>query len=343
MNLLDQAFQALRTVRWLRLAAAPILSAAILLGAALSTADRAVAQEYPTRNIEVIVPYGAGSSTDTVLRVVLDSLSTSLGKQLVPTYVPGAGGAIGGERIARQTPDGYTIGIVAAPHASFMFLRADNKADPVKDYTPICMIGRQPIVAVINPSFPAKNLKEFLAEVRASPGKFNFVNHAGTIEMEFLAILKLTNLNMVMVPYKGGSEGLAGLLANEVHIMATGAASAKPLMDAGRVRAIAITSSETFPGLVGFEHLPLLSDEVKEFKGNAAWFGLLGPAGLPAPIVQKISSACVTSLQVGQVRERLARLVVLPASGTPGELRNRIASDIENMRVQVQLTGIKPR
>ncbi len=343
MDLFDQVRQAIRNGRWLRLTAAPILAATILMGAALSTADRAVAQEYPTKNIELIVPYGAGSSTDTVLRVVLDALSTSLGKQLVPTYVPGAGGAIGGERIARQTPDGYNIGIVASPHASFMFLRADNKADPVKDYTPICMIGRQPIVAIINPAFPAKNLKEFIAMARANPGKYNFVNHAGTVEMEFGAMIKLANLKMVGVPYRGGSQGVAGLLGNEVHIMATGAASAKPLMDAGRVRAIAITSSETFPGLVGFEHLPLMSEEVKGFKGNAAWYGLVGPAELPAPIVQKISDACVAALRNDQVKERLAKLTVVPAGGTPSELQDRIANDVNNMRVQVELTGIKPR
>ncbi len=322
---------------------AAALKAAVSICAGLVISQAAIAQDYPNKSIELVVPYPAGSTTDVVMRLFIEPLSASLGKPLVMNHIPGAGGIIGTERIAKQKPDGYTLGAASSAHPSLPFLLAEFKLDPVKDFTPICMFGRQPIVALINPTFPAQTAKEFIAQVRANPGKYNYAVHSGQVELDFGSMAKLGNLSMVGVQYRGGPQAIAGVLGNEVHIMITGFASAKPLMDSGRMRAIAISSGETFAGLGGVDNLPQMSEEIAGYRGSSAWWGLIGPPGLPDAVVQKVSEACNTALRSESIRSRMRELLILPATGAPNELRDRITGDVENTRKQVAQTGVKPR
>ena len=320
-----------------------LFMACVAAASLISASGQAPAQEYPARNIELVVPFPAGSTTDVVMRLMLEPLSAILGKPIILNHVTGGVGVAGTERIARQPADGYTLGAASSSHPSLPYLLAEFKLDPIRDFTPICMFGRQPIVALINPAFPAQNLKEFLTQVRANPGKYNYGIGGGQAELDFGSMAKLANVNMVGVRYRGGPQLITGVLGNEVHIMVTGFASAKPMMDSGRLRAIAISSGETFPGLAGIENLPLMSDEIPGYRGSSAWWGLMGPAGMPEPIVRKISDACTIALRAEPLKAKMKELLILPANGNTAELRDRFISDVENTKRQVQQTGVTPR
>jgi tripartite-type tricarboxylate transporter receptor subunit TctC len=316
-----------------------VLGAVITLG----VAQGALAQAFPSKTIELIVPTPAGSSTDIVTRIISEPLAVKLGVAMVPLNASGADGIVGTERIARSAPDGYTLGVVNSTHPALPFLYASFKLDPVRDFTPICMFGRSAILALVNSSFPARNAKEFVAQVRANPGKFNYAVHSGQIELDFGSMAKLADLNIVPITYRGGAQAAVALLANEVQLFATGIVSAIPYMKSGQMRAIAVSSAETFPGLDITEGLPLLSDEIPGYRGSSAWFGLIGPAGMPEPIVKKIADACDEVVHSEKVLARFKDLYLLPARGGSAEMKNRIVADVENTRKEAQLTGVKPR
>ncbi|MDP3138108.1 MAG: tripartite tricarboxylate transporter substrate binding protein [Burkholderiaceae bacterium] len=324
-------------------AARATVRVALGVGITLGLAQGTVAQTFPAKPIELIVPTPAGSSTDIVTRLISEPLAAKLGVSLVPLNAAGADGIVGTERIARSAPDGYTLGVVNSTHPSLPFLYSNFKLDPVKDFTPICMFGRSAILALVNASFPAKNAKEFVALVRANPGKYNYAVHSGQIELDFGSMAKLADLKMVPISYRGGAQAGVALLSNEVHLYATGIVSAIPFLKSGQMRAIAVSSGERFPGLDITETLPLLSEEIPGYRGSSAWFGLIGPAGMPEAVVKKIGDACHEAVNSEKVLARFKDLYLLPARGGSAEMRDRIIADVDNTRKQVQQTGVKPR
>ncbi|MDP3316655.1 MAG: tripartite tricarboxylate transporter substrate binding protein, partial [Devosia sp.] len=303
----------------------------------------ATAQAYPDKPIRVIVPNGPGGGTDLVGRLVGAKMSEALGVPLVFTNEGGAEGVIGTDKIAKSPPDGYNIGVASSSHPSLPFLFSTFKLDPVRDFTPICLFGRTPILAMVSGSSQARTAKEFIAQVRSNPGKFNYAVHSAQVALDFGSMAKLGNLGIVAVPYRSSPQAFNAMLANEVHLMATGIQSAVPYLKSGQMRAIAVSSGEKFPGLDLIEGLPLLSDEIPGFRGSTGWWGLIGPPGMPEAIVKKLSDACGVAVRTEQVLERFKTMYVVPASGGVAEMRDRITLDYENTRRQVEQTGMKPR
>jgi tripartite-type tricarboxylate transporter receptor subunit TctC len=316
--------------------------AALSLAAGLVLPQGATAQAYPDKLIRVIVPNGPGGGTDVVGRLVGGKMSEALGVPFIFVNEGGAEGVIGTDKIAKSPADGYTIGVASSSLPSLPFLYSSFKLDPVRDFTPICLFGRTPILAMVGGSSPAKTAKEFIAQVRSNPGKLNYAVHSAQVALDFGSMAKLGNLDIVAVPYRGSPQAFTAMFVNEVQLMETGIQSAVPYLKSGQMRAIAVVSGEKFPGLDLIDGLPLLSDEIPGFRGSTGWWGLVGPPGMPEPIVKKLSDACGAAIRTEQVLERFKGMYIVPARGGVAEMKDRIALDYENTRRQVEQTGIKP-
>lgn len=275
----------------------------------------ATSDTFPNRPIKIIVPFAAGGGTDIVARVVADKLGQKLGQSVVVINTPGAGGTIGASTVARAQPDGYTLLVWHVGMISSAYVVKPLPYDPLKDFTPIGQLSSATNLIAVNPSVPAKNLQELVAYAKANPGALNYgssgVGGADHLAGELLS--QVAGIKTVHVPYKGGGPATVGAVSGEVQFVAGTASQVMPMVKAGKLRGLAVMQSQRSPSLpdvptsveAGFPDL--------QYK---TWFGLWGPAGLPAGVVDTISTALQAVLARGDVREQLDKVGVEPAPTT---------------------------
>ncbi len=312
----------------------------LLLVAAVAAcvAGPVLAQKYPTKPIRMIAPFSPGGGSSIIGRMVTTPVSAALGQSVVIDNRPGAGGAIGAELAVNATPDGYTLINVSSSYCATSAYRR-LPYDPVKDITPIALIGTTGLLMIVNPSLPAKNVKELIDYMHAHPGKLNYASVGnGSVTHLALEYFKIvTKTDMVHVPYKGSGPGLTSVIAGETQLSALSMVPTLPHVKAGRLRAIAITSpkrSSLMPDV------PTVAETVPGFE-VVHWYGIWGPKGIPQSIVTLWNREVAKVVHDPAMVKRLKDGGIDPAGGPPSELRNLIERDIKRWNHVIDVAKIK--
>ena len=312
-----------------------IIVAIALVGAATAVQ----AQPYPNRPIRMIVPFPPGGAADLAARTVTQALSQVLGQSLVIDNRGGADGAIAGDAVSRAAPDGYTIlfatttGLNAAPT-----MRKQPPYDPLKDFTPISLVGKFGFFMFVHESVPANTVGEFLAYVRANPGKLNYGTGNGTSILTTAQLALAERLDMLHVPYKGDAPATADLIAGRVQMMIGTPGSALPQVKEGRLRVLATLLPKRSP-LV--PETPTATEAGLNKLTITPWAGLFGPPKLPAEVVERLGAAMKTVAGRAEVREALDRIAFQVQSSTPLEMAELLKVQLEIWRKTVQEVGIE--
>ncbi len=305
--------------------------AAIASLAMMSFATPALAQDFPNKPLRWIVPFPPGGPTDSFSRPVAQKLSEILGQPVVVENVPGAGASIGMDRVAKSAPDGYTIGLATTgthsinPHLYGKRLPHDTS----RDFTPLTLAVRYVNVLVVNPKLPINTVGELVAYAKANPGKVTFgsAGNGSSNHLSGEALKMVSGAPMQHVPYRGSAPALADVIAGNITFMWDIPITAIPAANAGRVRVIAISSEKRSPyypsvptvaesGLNGFTEV-----------GSDLWFGIVGPAGIPKPVVQKLNESLVRAIRSPEIRERMSAVGFEPLTSTPDEFARVIRTD----------------
>jgi tripartite-type tricarboxylate transporter receptor subunit TctC len=307
----------------------------------LAVSAIAQAQSYPMKPIRVIVPQSAGSASDTIARVAAQRMSSLLGQQMIVDNRPGAGGLTGTEAAARATPDGYTLCVASiSSHGTVPALYRKLSYDAVKDFAPITLWVTIPNVLVVHPSVPAQSTKELIALARAKPGELR-IGTQGNGSSQHLAteLFKIMagNLNTIHVPYKGSGASIIGVLTGEVAVLFPTLALSQPHIQAGKIRALAVTTSQR---LEEMPHLPTVADTVPGFQ-MVSWIGLLATARTPRPIVSQLHEASVKALAPPEVRKTLGAAGMHIASTSPEEFGTFIQQEIAKWTKVARTAGIE--
>jgi len=315
-----------------------------LLGALLSVhAASAQTGNWPDRPIHLIVPFPAGSSSDIVARVVAKGLSERLGQQLVVENRPGASGNVGTEVVARAAADGYTLGLAnTSTHTLSPSLVAHPTYDPLKDFAPISMIGASPFVLAIYPGLAARNVEELIAKAKAAPGKLTFAS-AGPATLANLAgvlFAKMAKIELTPVSYRGTEQEVLDVIEGRVDMQFGTIPPSLNLINAGKLRAIAVTGATRSPIL---KDVPTIAESGLPGYESVLWQALYAPAGTPAPIVTRLNSEVNAILKDAAVMQTFAKMGVEPQPSTPQQLADRIAAETKKWHEVIVAAGIKPQ
>jgi tripartite-type tricarboxylate transporter receptor subunit TctC len=295
---------------------------------------------YPNKPIRYIVPVAAGGGSDMVGRTVTERWGNLLKQSFIVDNQGGGGGVLAAQATARAAPDGYTLmqGYVATHGTS----PATRKLpyDAIKDFTPIGMIGGTPNVLVVNAALPVNNIKEFIEYIKKNPGKLSYGSAgAGSLTHLTMELFKQqVNSFMVHIPYRGIAPAFTDLIGGQTQAMFPGLAAAVPHIRSGRVRPLAVTGLQRHPQ---FKDVPTLDES--GFKGFDAqqWYGVVGPAGMPAPIVKQLNETLATVLRAPDLREKLSVEAVEPQVMTPEQFDNFIKADIARWTQLARARGIQ--
>jgi tripartite-type tricarboxylate transporter receptor subunit TctC len=294
-------------------------------------APSAHAQDWPTRPIRIVVGFGAGGGTDIASRIIAEPLSKALGQPVVVENRVGAGGTTAAEAVARSPKDGYTALMMSNAHVLSPAMYKSLRYDSVNDFQMVSMVGTAGLMLVTTPGFPAKDVKGLIAHAKANPGKLNFGSPGVGTTQHFASeyLKQLAGLEIQHVPYKSTPATLTGLLAGEVQIVTELIQTVQGQVQAGKMRAIGVTSPQRFPTV---PDIPTLSETGLPGFDVTSWYGLAFPAGTPAPIVEKTNKALRALLATDEVRAQIAKVGALVKSSTPEELRAHIVSEIDRWK-----------
>jgi len=318
-----------------------ILGALVMSAGALA-ATEVSAQAYPTKPVRVVVPLAPGGATDIQARLFSQKLGQSLGQAFIVDNRAGAGGLIAFNYVVSQAPgDGYTLLATSPGFTIVPALYEKPPFDAVKDFEPIIIMSKAPYALVVNPSFPANNMKEFLAWTKANPGKLNFALsglgtaiHLGAVWMEQAGGIKTT-----MVPYKGTGPATTDLIAGQVQAAFANVISAGPFIKSGKLRPLAVTTAERSPVM---PDLPTFAESGLKDYEVTTWHGWLGPRGTPQNAVKVMNAELNKVLKSPDVIKMFADDGGVTLGGSPEAFRKLIASEIERWKQLVKVGGIKP-
>ena len=312
--------------------------AAALLAAVATTAP--CAQEFPARPVRVIVPFSPGGAVDGPMRVIAQELGKRWGQQVVVENKPGAGATIGSEMVAKAAPDGYTLLLASQTNAISATLYTKLPFDPVEDFVPITLIGREPGVLVVNPAFPPKTFQEFVAYVKARPGQVDYASSGnGSGQHLFMALLaSQTGMQLTHVPYKGSGQATTDLLGGQIMVSIPGSAGMVGHIRAGKLRPLAVTGSTRSPQL---PDVPTVMESGVPGYEAYVWMGLLAPKGTPAAIVEKIQRDVAAALQTNEVRGYMATAGIEIVGSTPAEFGAFFRAERAQWAKVVRETGAK--
>jgi len=310
--------------------------AALLVAVALP----ALAQ-YPNKPIHIVVPSEPGDGSDLTSRLIGDRLAAVLGQPVVIENKLGAGGVVGTEYAARQPADGYTLIMGnAGSHAINAALYSKLSYDPAKDFTAVALVGIAPNMMSVNPALPVKSVAEFIAYAKAHPGTINYGSGGNGSSAHLSAELfkTMAGIQMNHVPYKGATPAFTDLAGGQVQVMIANLPPMLPLVKAGKLRALAVTTTRRYPGL---PDVPTVAESGLAGYETVAWFGLFAPAGTPKEIVSRLNREVNAIVSQPDVRERLLGMGMEPALGTPEDFAARQAADIAKWKKVVADSGAK--
>ena len=303
-------------------------------------AGASLAQDYPSRPVRMVVPFSPGGSTDTLARIVGQKLTERSGQPVIIENRAGAGGHIGAEQVAKSAPDGYTLLLGGVPHAISASLYSKLPYDLARDLAAIAEVASFPSAIVLHPSLPANSVKELIALARARPGQLSF-GSAGIGSPNHLSLelfQAMAGVRMVHVPYKGSGQLVGDLLAGQVQLASMGLPVAVPHVQSSKLRAIAVTGAARSPLL---PEVPTVSEAGLPGFEVTSWYGVFGPAGLPADIVAKLNSEIGSAVTAPDVKERLAALGAEPSVKAPDEFARYVRQEITKWAKVVGDSGAK--
>jgi tripartite-type tricarboxylate transporter receptor subunit TctC len=320
-----------------------VLSVAI--GAVILSAEaqtRATAQAWPQRPVRIVVPSPPAGGTDIVARVMADHFSKAFKQQFFVENRPGAGNMIGIESVARAPADGYTFLMTASTLSLNSVLYKKVAYDPIKDFAPITLAAKAPNVLVVNPSVPAKTLAEFIALAKKQPGKLTYGTPGiGTSPHMCMELFKsLAGVDLQHIPYRGTVPALTDVMSGQINAMFATALSAKPQIEAGKVRAFGV-STATRSG--SMPDIPSIAEAGVPGYEAVQWYGFLAPAGTPAAIIAQIHAESMKALNSTEMKEKLAHDGAEPSPTSPEEFGALIRNEIEKWRKVAKAAGIEPQ
>ena len=312
---------------------------AVLMCVLLAMAAPASAQNYPVRTVRLIAPFAPGGATDVLARLTAQKLGERWSQTVIVDNRPGAGGNIGAEVAARSAPDGYTLLVAGAPHAINMTLYHKLSYDLARDLVGINRIAGYPSALVVHPSLPAKTVKDLIALARSRPGELNF-GSPGPGSPNRLAIelfMIMARVKMTHIPYKGGSgQMVTDLVAGHVQLASIGLPPSMEYVKAGRLRAIAVTSTKRSPLL---PDVPTVSEAGLPGFDVTSWYGVFAPAALPRNLVTKVNGDISAVLEAPDLRERLQRMDAEPSPQSPEDFARFVREEIAKWAKVVKASG----
>ncbi len=305
--------------------------------------NAAQAQTYPSRPVKVIVPTPPGGPVDVIARITANYLQTALGQGFVVENRAGAGNTIGSKDAAEAAPDGYTMlyssasGLVIAP-----LLHPNAGYDPLTSYEPVALVGQSSNILVVNPSVPAKTVQELVAYAKANPSKVNFSSGGiGVLPHLIGEMFKArAGIDIVHVPYKGGGPSINDVVAGQIEMTFEGTSVLLPLIQAGRLRALAVTTPKRIPQL---PDVPTMVESGFPDFVSTSWTGLLAPAHTPEPIIAKLNATINEGLQKPELKTALERLSNEPLGGTPQDFTAMIKGDLAKWSPIIKSLGLAQR
>jgi tripartite-type tricarboxylate transporter receptor subunit TctC len=328
----------MRTLAVRRFAFCASLVASLVIGGSL-TATSEAADSYPEHKVHMIVPFAAGGPTDVIGRMVAERLSDAWGQQLYVEDMPGAGGNLGVETAARAAPDGYTIVVVSTGFIINPSMYSKIGYDPIKDFAPISLVAASPNVVTVNPTLPAKNLKELIDLIKANPGKYSYAQPAtgSTPHLAGELFKQIFNLDLVTVPFNGAPLAINSTLGNHTPIAFTALPPAIGTIKDGTLRGIAILAKERVTAL---PNLPTSGEEGVPDLESDTLTGILAPAGTPKAIIDKWNAAIVAMAADPEVKKKLDTLGFVSIASSPDQFEDRIKSEAARWDKVIKAAGI---
>ena len=299
----------------------------------------ALAQTFPARPIQFVVPYAAGGTTDLVARVVGEKVGARLGQALVIENRGGAGGNIGMDVVAKAAPDGHTIGFGAiSTNALNPHLYRTMRFDPRKDFTAISMLGTSTIVLTVSPLVPVKTVAEFIAYAKANPGlTYGTAGNGTSMHLAAVQFAQMTGTSLTHVPYRGSAPAIADMLGGQLGVMFDNLPASLPHITDGKLTALAVAGATRAPSLPA---VPTIAEAGLAGYAVEPWFAVYGPAGLPAPIVATLNAAFVAALGDAEVKNKLAQAGFNPRASSPEELETLTRTEYERFGKVVREAGL---
>ena len=296
--------------------------------------------QYPTKPVRIIVPFAAGSSTDVITRILAQPLQQSLGQTFVVDNRPGADGALAGELAARAPADGYTLLMATnSPLSAIPHLRKKPPYDALKDFAPISMVGRYTFLLAVNPTLPAKSLRELFDHARANPGKLNYAS-GNTSSIVMMAMMSsLAGVKMLHVPYKSEPPAVVDLISGQVQVMMTSYATVAAHLREGRLRALALALAQRSPLL---PNLPTIAEAGMPKFSITPWAGVFAPARTPAAVVDRLSREFNAALKRSDIRSLLDQQAFAGESSTPAALDAWVKDQYQIWGAAMREAGIQP-
>ena len=302
----------------------------------------AMAQNYPSKSVRILVGFAAGGGTDTAARMVAQKLFESLGQPVVVENRPGSGGIIATDAVAKAAPDGYTLLMMAAADSIQPAVRLKMPYEIPKDFSPISLVVSGAFVLVIHPSVPARNMKELIAIARNRPGQLNYATsgigssaHLAAELMNFLAKTKT-----IHVPYKGVSQGVVGVASGEADMIFASVTAAQPLIDSGRLRPIAMSTAKRSALM---PNMPTLHESGVPGYDRTGWYGMMGPAGLPRDVLTKLNASIVKAVNTPEMKAAFFKQGLEVETNTPEQFTEMIRREVEQNIKLARTAGIRPQ
>ena len=298
-----------------------------------------VAQQYPTKPVRIVVPFAPGGGSDFIARFIAQRLTAGLGQQVIVENKPGAGGMLGITQGVQSPADGYTLTLIASSYTvnpsiyKFSF-------DPVNDITPVIQLSQGPLLIVVRPSLPVKTTRDLIALAKQKPGQVNFASsgQGSVIHMATELFQSMAGIKMNHIPYKGTGPALTDTIGGQTDVFFSSTATAVPHVQSGKLRAVAVTTLKRIPAL---PDVPTVNESGVKGYDVVLWHGLIGPKGLPKPIVDRLNAEANKALKVKETAAQLQSDGVAPAGGTPAQFLAQIRKEIGVWRKVAADAGVK--
>ncbi|HEX5611154.1 MAG TPA: tripartite tricarboxylate transporter substrate binding protein [Burkholderiales bacterium] len=307
---------------------------------ALTLAAFSAGAQYPTKPIRVVVPFPAGSATDTITRILGQSISSAIGQPIVVDNKPGADGAIAGAEVAKAPADGYTLLMATnSPMSAVPAMKKSPPYDPVNDFTPITDIGRYTFFLYVNVSVPAKTFQELIAHAKANPGKLAYATGNTTGIVSFAQMNALAGIEMLHVPYKGEPQGITDLVGNRVQVMWATPTTGLPHVKDGKLRALVTQLSKRSHLL---PEVPTIHEAGMPKFTITSWAALFGPAKLPKDVVARLNKEFHAAMGRADVQAQMEKQAFLMTPSTPEKLAEFTKEQMESYRNILRAAGVQP-
>jgi tripartite-type tricarboxylate transporter receptor subunit TctC len=311
--------------------------------ALIAFATNAMAQDYPTKPIRIVVSFGPGGGADIVGRILGQSLQEKLGQPVIIENKPGAAGTIGNEVVARAEKDGYTLGIMTAGQIIAAVMNKSLRYDTATAFEPIAMVATASLIIVTRPDFPASNAKELIAAAKANPGKITVASpgFGATQHMSAELFRQTAGIEMLHVPFRTSPEAITAVLGKQVDVLFDTILAVLGQIQSGQLKAIAVTGKDRFP--IVADVAPAIESGLLPGYDVNTWYGFFAPRGIPPEIVAKLNKALTDSIKEEAVRERLIKAGVTVQGSTPDEFGKFMAAELARWNKVREAAGIAPQ